>query len=194
MKKRLLITTALVLLVLSVATTALAFYGDMYVVTSNGKTLNLRSGPHTGVDNKIANIPYGAQVWVEQTIGGGEWCYVNYNGREGYVVSRYLSYNKPAPKPAPIPTSKPAPSHEADYRGFVGVDSYSMVRPSTPGGYVHMRWAPTKAAPVYQDYYAGASLHVIARNNIWSQVQDLETGRVGFMMSAFLVPDVGSTY
>ena len=194
MKKRIFITMTVLLLVLSLTTSAFAFYGDMYVVTANGKSLNLRSFPKTETNNKIANIPFGEKVWVESSINEGEWCYVNYRGMEGYVVSRYLSYNKPSEKPVPAPTYKPTPSEKTDYAGFVTVDLYSMVRPSTPGGYVHMRWAPTKASPVYRDYYAGESLHVIARNNVWSQVQDVATGRVGFMMNHFLVPDAGSTY
>ena len=62
----------------------------------------------------------------------------------------------------------------------------AAVRPSSPGGFVHMRWAPSKMQPIQTDYYNGDVLLVIAENGEWSQVYDEQTHAGGFMMTAYL--------
>ena len=191
MNKKIISLALALVLVLSICSVAFALPNPTrYVVTANGKSLNFRSSPHTNSNNKIGNIPFGAKVYVERTVNSGEWSYIEYNGREGYVVSRYLSYKKPAAKPTPKPTHHHTSTTEAaaNYSHMVSVDYTATVRPSTPSSYVHMRWAPSKRDRVIKDYYAGAVLEIIAQDNIWAQVRDRQTGAVGFMMRAFLVP------
>ena len=59
-------------------------------------------------------------------------------------------------------------------------------RPSTPSGYVNMRWAPSKSTAVHEVYYSGDTLQVIADNGTWCQVYDASRNICGFMMKQFL--------
>ncbi|MEA5013857.1 MAG: SH3 domain-containing protein [Candidatus Limiplasma sp.] len=209
MNKRL-ISLALATLMLAMAAFPVAALGGAlgetwhaYVYTSNGKGLNLRPTPSTAM-KPIATIPYGAKVtlyaYIDQT-----WVEVDYGSYHGFVMGRYLTYDQPPPKPkpqpAPKPTVKPDPDAPTSFKkvfsGFAFTSYTAQVRPSTPGGYVHMRWAPTKASDPIQDYHQNDLLNVISQNNTWAQVVDPETGVTGFMMRAFLTefgvgqPNVG---
>lgn len=189
MKKRTLaLFAAIVLLTLAVIpVTSLALTWQKYVYTKNGKTLNMRSSMTTKTrDNIIAQIPYGAVV----TMVGYEnntWSKIIYNHMTGYVVTRYLVDSKPGPKPKPQPTTTPAPSASLNFSGFKAVEYDAMVRPSAPGGFANMRWAPSKKMAIHERVYTGTILEVIAENNTWAQIRNTETGSVGFMMRSFLV-------
>lgn len=62
--------------------------------------LALRSEPDAEYGNRIAKIPHGATVEINNcerskvTIGGrtGRWCQVTYNGQTGYVFDAFLIY------------------------------------------------------------------------------------------------------
>ena len=97
-----------------------------------------------------------------------------------------MAKKKPGPKPKPTKTATPTQSSSL-YDNFSRCDYSATVRPSSPGGYVHLRWAPSKKQPVQQDYYNGSTLHVIAQNGVWCQVYDEDDQVAGFMMAEFLV-------
>lgn len=193
------ISLALAALLLVLAMFSAAAFGGgeagtwhAYVYTSNGKSLNLRSEPSTS-SPPIATIPYGASVHLNDYIDK-TWVEVDYNNYHGYVMGRYLTYEKPPPKPRPDPTPKPTPKPTSStqtslkevFKGFIFTSHTVQVRPSSPGGFVHMRWAPTKAADPIRDYHQNDELTVIAQNDTWAQVVDPATGITGFMMRAFL--------
>jgi len=153
----------------------------MYVYTSNGKTLNLRDYPSKD-GNIIANIPYGAEVSVDTGFVGSSWSHVTYKNKTGYCMNRYLTSEKPGPKPTTSPTSS-----TTLYGKFTNCYYTASVRPSSPGGFVHLRWAPSKNQPVQRNYYNGDQFTVIAQNGTWCQVYDEVNNISGFMMSSFLV-------
>ncbi len=185
MKKRTFaILCALVLLLGLVPVAGALASTTMYVYTSNGKSLNLRDYPSKD-GNIIANIPYGASVKVDTSYVGSSWLHVTYNKHTGYCMSRYLTDKKPSPKP----TAAPTPSSTL-YDNFAPCYYTATVRPSSPGGYVHLRWAPSKKQPIQRDYYNNDELTVISQNDSWCQVYDETNDVSGFMMSFFLV----STY
>ena len=198
MKKRLIsLGVAVLLLAMIVAPlgTASALTWGGYVNTSNGKGLYLRSDPSTN-GSIILTIPFGA--WVGFTeIYNDTWIRVGYAGHEGFVMRRYLSAEAPAPRPVPVPTPAPAPAPQPSgneiaqiFSGFQITNYYVAVRPSSPGGFVHMRWAPTKSAPILKDFHQNDQLEVLSQNRTWAQVRDPQTGVTGFMMRSFLT-DVG---
>jgi mannosyl-glycoprotein endo-beta-N-acetylglucosaminidase len=182
MKKRVLAVLVLVLLLATIlpVISASAVIGPQYVYTSNGKGLNLRSGPSKDYEI-LTTIPYGTEL-TGVAYYDSSWSQVSYNGYSGYVMSRYLSSTKPSSKPTPTPK----PSSESLYKDFYKADYYVTVRPSTPSGYVNLRWGPSKSIDVENTYYAGASLHVLAENSTWAQLYDQATGTCGFMMREFL--------
>lgn len=189
------ISLMLCLLVLFLAPVA-ALAETMYVKTESGTGVHLRTGPSTDYDI-METVPYGAAVEVVEMLYGSAWVNVAHNGNYGYMMMRYLSYDKPTP--APSPTKKPSggggggsSSEEAMmkrvFSGFNESRYEAVVVPSTPSGFVNLRWAPTKSAPVRSQYWAGGILQVKARNSEWSEVYDPATDMHGFMMTYFLTP------
>jgi len=117
-KRRISLALAMLLLAL-VTLSAVAAVRGAYVYTSNGKTLRLRSGPGTDY-SVIANIPYGTFVHINDYIDK-TWVEVDYNDYHGYVMGRYLTYEKPgpSPQPGPKPTAKPHPGGNSLKYGYV---------------------------------------------------------------------------
>ncbi|NLV57398.1 MAG: SH3 domain-containing protein [Clostridiales bacterium] len=155
-----------------------------YVKTGDYNPLNLRESPSTDAAI-LVKIPYGARVELLDFYAGSTWANCTYKGYYGYVMTRYLSYDKPYPKPDPGPKPAPQPSGSL-FVGFQPAYYSAIVRPSTPAGFVHMRWAPSKDQPIFQDYYAGQPLQVFYANNTWCQVYDPNTHVFGYMMKEFL--------
>ena len=184
MKRKWLSLIALVMIaVLCTPVIALGGTNIFYVDTANKKSLNMRSDCTMG-DNIIANIPYRAEVTVFEFLAGDAWARVEYNGRTGFVMSRYLSGTRPASGGGSGGGS--SSSTTMSYTGFTPTNYTAAVRPSNPSGYVNMRWAPSKSTSVHEVYYAGETLQVIADNGTWCQVYDTSRNICGFMMKQFL--------
>ena len=189
MKKRLLSIVAILLLLagllpVSAGVAELGLIGPQYVNTANGKGLYMRTGPSKNYDI-ITSIPFGAQVDSYEYYDG-TWGYVTYRGYSGYCMARYFSSYKPD-KPVPTPTHSGGGTSTGNlYNGFAKTSYYASVRPSTPSGYVNMRWAPSKNQAIEGTYYSGQTLLVLAQNGEWAQVYDESTKTSGFMMLAFL--------
>ena len=184
MKRKWLSLIALVMIaVLCTPVIALGGTNIFYVDTANKKSLNMRSDCTLG-DNIIANIPYRAEVTVFEFLAGDAWARVEYNGRTGFVMSRYLSGTRPASGGSNGGGS--SSSTTISYKGFTPTNYTAAVRPSNPSGYVNMRWAPSKSTSVHEVYYAGETLQVIADNGTWCQVYDTSRNICGFMMKQFL--------
>ncbi|MEA5000024.1 MAG: SH3 domain-containing protein [Candidatus Limiplasma sp.] len=171
-------------LVMGLAFTTGALASTLYVYTGNGKSLNVRDYPSKD-GNIIGSLAYGSSVEVDDGFVGSSWAHVYTAHGDGYCMFRYLVDYKPTPHPKPTTTPKPTPKSDL-YSGFKRTYYSASVRPSAPGGFVHMRWAPSKAQPIHTDYYNGQNLLVIATNGEWCQVYDTDSNQAGFMMTAFL--------
>ncbi len=193
MKNRMLSVMVLLLLLVTMLpiVSASALIGPQYVSTSNGKGLYLRSGP-TKNDEILTTIPYAARVDSCEYYNSA-WSEVSYNGYYGYVMSRYLSSTKPSSKPTPTATPSPSGSSSISFKNFVKASYYVTVRPSTPSGFVNLRWAPSKSVAIQSTYYAGYTLRVLANDGVWAQVLDESSGTCGFMMLSFLSNDGDGT-
>ena len=181
------LSVLLIAAALLVATMSAAFAATMYVDTANHKTLNLRSHEN---DKVIAQIPYRAAVEVHSFFQSDTCANVTYNGKSGWVYTRYLSWNRPA-KASSVNTTKSTQSTTAAgtnvFSGMKKVTAYdAVVQPGTPTGYVNLRWAPTKNSKIRTTRYNGDMLRVIAENKSWAQVMDDTTGECGFMRKSFL--------
>ena len=197
----------LMLAVMMLAALASAAVADgngtpMYVYTKNGKPLLVRSSMSTTEDNVIDTLPYGAKVF---TYGSPEpgWTYIEYDGKMGprYVMSRYLVKNKPAPyEPSGSGSSSQASSKDFDTRSATtveqintllasakAVEPYTVtVRPNRASGWVYMRWLPSRYSEQLAVYGANYVLTVIAELKDWYQVEDPETGSVGFVYKSYI--------
>lgn len=185
-RKLALLCAVIMLITVSIPMAALANMQYRYVYTANGKSLNQRSAPISQANNKIANIPYGAKVAVDSYVNNNTWAYVEYNGRWGYVMTRYLVRNEPSAKPASTSTSGNNTSHVGEYNGFAAASYTASIRPSAPGGFVNLRWGPSKADSIQARMVDGQAVEVLSQNSSWAQIRVIETGTVGFVMRSFL--------
>ena len=65
---------------------------QMIVCTEDGGKLNMRSKPGTN-GSRIAQIPNGDTVTVVEDLG--DWSKVEWGGKTGYVMSRFLTEDEP---------------------------------------------------------------------------------------------------
>lgn len=207
MNKRIMtLMAALVMVLLMVFTTALAVddtpsdsAGYYYVYTENGKGLNVRATPGGEV---VGSLKYGTKIYCYYRDGGNGWAMIDYTynmpgvGKGTYacfISSRYLRSSKPPAKPdgaTPTPTAQTDPEAElnAEFRSARKVDPFVVtVRPSRASGWVNLRWAPSKQTEVMATYKANEKLLVIQELKNWYQVEDQDTGNVGFISKQFVV-------
>ena len=173
---------ALVLVAALCAPLLVSAYADAmvyYVNTANKKSLNMRSSTDLG-NNILTSIPNGVAVVVYEFLNSNTWAHIGYGGRDGYVMTRYLSLTPPS--------TQPSTTESLSFKDFKSTYYLASVKPSTPSGYVNMRWAPSKSTAVHDIYYSGSTLQVIAESKTWCQVYDTQKNICGFMMKEFLVP------
>ena len=177
-----------------------SYYGTQWVYTDNGKSLNVRSAPTTG-DNIIGTLKYGAEVTVIEMYANG-WAQILWeqkdNGEFGaaYVQRRFLVNHQPTSLPDPSTDAaadgtdyaKEFSSMNAEFRSAKLVDvPYTVVaRPSRASGWVNLRWAPSTEAERIATCQQGKELTVLAELKNWYQVQDPETGMIGFISRQYV--------
>ena len=182
-----------------------SYYGTQWVYTDNGKSLNVRSAPNTG-DNIIGSLKYGAEVTVIQMYANG-WAQILWeqkaNGEFGaaYVQRRFLVNHKPTSQPSQTSTASASGSTAAgtDYaRAFsamnaefktgrvVAVPFTVYARPSRASGWVNLRWAPSTEAERIATCPQGKELTVIGETRNWYQVEDPQTGMIGFISKQYV--------
>ncbi|MBQ6721451.1 MAG: SH3 domain-containing protein [Clostridia bacterium] len=194
MTKRIVALVAVLTLVMTMfilPTTAGAIY-EAYSCCSNGKPLNVRSGPGKEYE-RIGSIPYGEMVAVDHDLGNG-WSELVWGSVPGYVMTSLLSRTDPGPyRPTPRPQPQPAPSPSGGsslnniFKKARFVSPYTVTLRGTRGtGSVNVRWAPSTDSALIQTYAYGSTMQVIAEMGDWSQVVDPVTGLTGFAMSKFL--------
>ena len=190
MTKRILsMLCAALLLALALIPAAAMADSTAYVKTQSGCALRIRSSATTDADNVIGKIAYGTKVTVKGKQGDWSHISVKLHGKTvtGYVFSRYLSTKKPTAVSTTSGSNESTDTSSTSYSGFKQVASYSVVvRPATTGGFVNLRWAPSKTAPVMNKLHDGDKLTVIAQNATWAQVMNVSNGEVGYIMRRFL--------
>ena len=181
--------------------------GYYYVYTENGKGLNVRDAPN---GKKVGSLKYGTRVYCYYKDGGNGWALIDYKYDNGfgldtyaaYISSRYLQKTKPAPRSSSSATSgTKAPSTatatataagtmaeiNAEFASARTVTPYMVtVRPTRASGWVNLRWAPSKSAQLMATYKANDQLLVIKETTNWLQVEDQDTGDVGFINKSFV--------
>ena len=181
------------------------YYGTQWVYTDNGKSLNVRSTPSTG-NNIIGSLKYGAEVTVVEMYSNG-WAQIlwqqNAYGEFGvaYVQRRFLVNHKPTSQPAQ-PSTVPASGGTAatadlakafstmndEFRTgkLVAKPFIVYARPSRASGWVNLRWAPSSEAERIATCPQGKALTVIGETKNWYQVQDPQTGMIGFISKQYV--------
>ena len=192
MRKRVLVCVTAMLLVLAICASASA----AWIKTENGKAANGRGGP--GKDYPlIATVAYGREIVVT---GGSQNGYTPImlpsGSDEVWVLSRFIvNYNPGKYTPSPKPDSGKSSGNKSDAQNSIYAE-FKAARWVNPyevttyhkrsSGTINMRWAPVKNAPLIQTYRSGETLNVLCELKDWYQVEDPETGKVGFIRRDFL--------
>ena len=132
-----------------------------YVVSGNGKTVVLRSGPSKQYDI-LASYNVGQKVTVINY--GSTWCEINVNGLMGYMMTEFLSTVKPS--------------------GTTGSSSYTAYVTSSNGKGVRLRMGAGKIYPTIATYSVGTKVTVVEYGSTWSKVT-IGTN-TGYMMTEYL--------
>ena len=181
--------------------TPMASEGYYYVYTENGKNLYVRSTPGGEI---VGSLKYGTKIYCYYRDGGNGWALIDYyynNPGYGYgtyaayISSRYLRKNKPPARNSGSSSSSSASSASADVTAEINAEFKSAkkvtpfivtVRPTRASGWVNLRWAPSKSAELMATYKQNEKLLVIKETNNWYQVEDQDTGDVGFINKQFV--------
>lgn len=195
MTKRFVAVVAVLALTVSmivVPTAAMAYY-EAYSCCSNGKPLNVRSGPGKTYP-AIGNIAYGQPLAVDHDLGNG-WSEIIWGSQTGYVMTALMSRTYPGPyTPTPAPTPTPSQTGITAlnniFRQVRYVVPYTVTLRGTRGsGTVNVRWAPSTDCEMIQAYAYGTTMRVIAEFGDWYQVVEPNTGITGFVMRQFAFRD-----
>ena len=145
-----------------------------YVYTENGMGLN------------------GEAVQVQSFINDS-WALIEFkDDQPGYVNTRYLIDIKPEELQKIVEeeektiTGDPLTDIDAEYASAVDVDDYKITaRPARVTSMVNMRWIPSETGRVIAQYKATEALIVLKEMDHYLQVQDPDTGDVGYIHKKF---------
>lgn len=193
MKKRFLAMTLMLVLLLAVASSAMAVT-TMYVYSDNGLPVKVRAQPSTSAE-VLSKKAYGEQVGVDHFLSNG-WACIVYGGYgDAYMMSRFLVSYDPGPAPVtkkPTPTKTPTPASSGikalnkTFQSARTVEPYDVsVSYPRASGWVNLRWAPSKETELIRQMKNGEILTVIAELNDWLQVQDETSGKTGFVYAQY---------
>ncbi len=193
-------------LVLALLLTALAVFAEepaasandnlYYIYTMNGKPLNARNAPGGAV---VAQLPVGLEVTVEAFVDSN-WALItrtdDKTGSPFYVNRRFLTKRDPQTWHEDLSEQgyltadaheDPVTAMNNEFRSAKKVDPYKvLVRPTRVSGWADLRWAPSQAAEVETVYRANTELLVLKELDNWLQVQDPDTGDIGFINKGFV--------
>ena len=194
MRKRILSLVAVVALLMtlfsftSIASADMNYYA--YSCCSNGKPLNVRSGPSKDYE-VIGSIKYGEQTLVYKDLGNG-WSELYWGSVPGYVMTSLLSRSNPGKYVPPTDKDKTT-TDGTDYNTLFQsaklVTPYTVTLNATANskGVANVRWAPSKSATLLMKYPSGTEVTVIAEvGKNWYQVSDPVSGAVGFVNTAYV--------
>ena len=132
----------------------------VYVTSTNGKGVNLRSGP----SKSYSSIGfYSVGTSAAMITKGKTWSYIRVGNRYGYMMTQFLTETEPGPSPI-IPGS-----------------AYVV---SANGKSVNLRSKPTTASGIIKSFKVGTPLTIITRGTDWYFIQI--NGYYGYMMRQFI--------
>ena len=127
-----------------------------------GGALNLRKEPSKNA-TVLGQYPTG--TWVEVLEAGIDWSRVSVDGKEGYMMSQYLT------------------------TGTAGKGTTMYVRTNTRG--LNLRKEPSDSAEIITSYPKGTKVTVLARGTKWHKVS--VDGNVGYMYAQYLSSSAGTS-
>ncbi len=142
------------------------------IVSTTGGTLNFREKPDGTV---IMRLPNTAVLQLLEK--GSTWCKVSYQGREGYVMTKFItimSSSAPTATATPAPTQKPSSSANVIGKAIV----------STTGGTLNLRESASTGATVLLQIPNTSALDLLEKGSTWCKV--IYSGQEGYVMTKFI--------
>ena len=207
MKKRILALMLIAVMTMMLIPSASASW-IMYVSPEAGTTVNLHSTPDASryANNLITKIPYGSSLTVKYISDG--WACIDYGigvYDEAYMMAKYLTYEYRAPTAANmkkktnnsdttgqqsevVDFAVEFSNMNREFRSFRRIDRHFTVygRPARSTGWVNLRYAPNEKAEMIRRVRQNDQLTVIGETDRWYQVEDPETGIVGYIRSYYV--------
>ena len=192
MLKKILLLALAMMLVLAAFTSAFAEEvteeKQYYVYTDNGNDLNVRDTPNGDI---IGKVQYGQAVDVISFVND-YWAMISFGDGQGYVASRYIVpvdpeiIRKAIEEELDSYTGDPMTDIDAEFASAVDVDDYKITaRPARVTSVVNMRWIPSETGRIIAKYKATEALVVLKELRYYLQVQDPDTGDVGYIHKKF---------
>ena len=192
MLKKILLLALAMMLVLAAFTSAFAEEvteeKQYYVYTDNGNDLNVRDTPNGDI---IGKVQYGQAVDVISFVND-YWAMISFGDGQGYVASRYIVtvdpeiIRKAIEEELDSYTGDPMTDIDAEFASAVDVDDYKITaRPAQVTSVVNMRWIPSETGRIIAKYKATEELVVLKELRYYLQVQDPDTGDVGYIHKKF---------
>lgn len=152
----------------------------MYVVSTNGKGVNLRDGA-SKMYASIGQYPVGTKMIVTAKVGS--WAFgLMPDGQTGYMMLQFLSIKDPSVTPAPAATKTPPPMTE---------DTTLYIQTGNSGK-LNLRADSKTNSTSLGKYENGTAVIVTHREDGWAYAH--VDGKTGWMMLKFLTAQVpGST-
>ncbi len=152
-------------------------------VTTDSGPLNLRASDSVR-SAVLAVIPRGLSVPV--LARGEEWCFVSYNGKTGYAMTRYLRFAEEAPAaPISAPTAAPAASApENAWKPAPVQSTVTYAKVTTPEGSLNLRKKASASAAVMARIPQNEMIEVLTPGDKWTKVS--YKSKTGYVMTAFL--------
>ena len=169
---------------------AYAEEGQYYVYTANGKALNMRIEPNKNA-KVIMKLQFGDEFWVTETLGGG-WSYGHFGGQFGYVMTRFLTKDKPAKKPGEeTPEEKERRQEQEKLADELASEKevnpfYVAVVATRATGYINFRIGPSKITARVASYPDGKELIVQGETTNWYKATDPDTESIGYINKNFV--------
>lgn len=168
-----------------------AFPFTGYVVSDNGKGVNVRRGAGTGWA-LAGSVPYGAQITVDSS--SGRWYHITYNGMTGYIMQKFVTTVAPAGVSEASSSSSGSSASSAD-SGSSDSSASSAAEPETAatgtakvvtadGKPVNMRRGPGKGYSNVTRVNNGETVNVLGHSGRWTYVE--YNGLKGYILSEFL--------
>ena len=143
-----------------------------WVNTESGG-LNLRAEPDAKA-KVLCSIPRLEKLLADSQ--GGTWSKASYNGLDGYVMTRYLTFSEPAAAPV-SPASTPAPIYTPAPDGVPAIVT-------TEKGSLNLRSQPKSSAKVLCTIPQGDQVVIYDQGETWCRV--IYEGIEGYAMTQFL--------
>jgi len=159
-----------------------------YVYTENGRDLNVRDEPNGEI---IGMLPYGEAVQIISLVNEN-WAIISFRDGSGYVNRRFLIPIQPDDLTKAMLeeldgyTGDPLADIDIEFANATDVEDYKIsVRPARVTSVVNMRWIPSETGRIIARYRATETLIVQKELKHYLQVQDPDTGDVGYIHKKF---------